>query len=72
MKSVSDIVDELGGVTDVARSFDPALPVTTVSAWRRRNHIPLTYWPHLVQISGGKLTETALLDIHLERPGPSE
>ncbi len=65
MDTVSSIIADLGGLTEVARKFDPPLPITTVSAWKIRGNIPLIYWPKLVAMSEGKFTEADLLAIHL-------
>jgi hypothetical protein len=65
MNTIASILAELGGTTEVARKFDPPLPITTVSAWKSRGHIPFNYWPKLAAMSEGKLTESDLLAVHL-------
>lgn len=65
MKSVSDVIDALGGVT--AASTALKLPLGTVSAWKTRNSIPFEYWDRIVAIAKrrgeGDLTFEALAGI---------
>ena len=63
MKTVSDIIKELGGTTFVARSLD--LAPSTVSAWRSRKHIPIAYWNRLVLVSPERVGVVHLLAAHI-------
>ena len=68
MKTVADIIELLGGITATARRLDPSVPITTVSAWKMRDNIPVTYWPGLIEISDGQLTPEILMQAHMHKP----
>ena len=67
MRSISDLIDVLGPVPDLARSLGekPA----TVHKWRQRQSIPLTYWPAMIAAAKGRdmeLTADQLLSLSVK------
>lgn len=46
MRTVSEIVESLGGTTAVATAL--VLPETTVSSWKSRGSIPPAHWSPLI------------------------
>lgn len=70
MRSVTEIIDALGGTTAVAAAR--GLPATTVASWKTRGSIPCVYWPPLVddarerRVTG--VTLQRLVDIHAAKP----
>jgi hypothetical protein len=65
MKTIADIIEALGGTTLLARRLVPPIPITTVSAWKTRENIPIAYWARIVEASEGKITPEALLQAHV-------
>ena len=69
MKSVTELVDDLGGPTAVASLLD--LPETTVSSWKIRNRLPVRYWPQFISLAADKklkgVNYHALVRLHSER-----
>lgn len=49
MKTVSELIEALGGSTQLARRL--SVPVSTVGAWKARGSIPARYYMTLVQIA---------------------
>ena len=60
MKTVSDILDALGGNTAVAKLIG-AKHASTVSEMRRRGSIPVEHWPKLIAASQDLDAETILI-----------
>jgi len=68
MKTIPEIIEELGGSAHIARLVSPPLPPSTVSAWKQRLSIPVDRWPDLIRISGRNLTAHMLMVAHLQTP----
>lgn len=69
MRSVSEIVDALGGLTAVAAALD--LPLTTVSSWKSRDSVPVSYWSPLLAAArkrGVAITVDCFAQIAAARP----
>lgn len=49
MKTVSDVIDTLGGPSALARTMGEE--VSTVSAWKHRGRIPARHWPLLIEVA---------------------
>lgn len=47
--TASNIIDQLGGLTEVSRQL--SVPVTTVSSWKGRNVIPEWRQPALLRLA---------------------
>ncbi|RUW98316.1 MAG: hypothetical protein EOS71_00410 [Mesorhizobium sp.] len=65
MKNVGDIFDELGGTGAVARIIE--VKHSAASEMKRRNSIPVRYWPLLVtgaQARGVELDNDVLVKVH--------
>ncbi len=74
MKTVSDIIDKLGGNAAVARVLN--VGASTTGEMRRRSFIHIKYWSRLKNAAGNKanavaenrsvfeLTDTMLVDAH--------
>lgn len=69
MKSVSDIIDALGGSSAVAGALK--LPATTTASWKSRNSIPVEHWPKLTAAALERgvedLTYETLVSAHTDR-----
>lgn len=66
MRTVSDLFITLGGPAVIARILGKK--PSTASEMKRRQSIPLTYWPALIaaaQEKGIELDEATLVRIHL-------
>lgn len=50
MRTVSDIIDKLGGATVVADLLG-LKAATTAASWKQRNSIPVEHWSKLVEAS---------------------
>jgi len=57
-RTVSEIIDSLGGTAAVARMT--SLTAQAVSNWRARNSIPAKYWSVLVCGGAGRVSLDAL------------
>ena len=67
MQTVPDIINTLGGNAKVASAL--GLIPSTVSEMKRRQSIPVKYWPRIVAMSreaGKKLTFDKLVRLHSE------
>jgi hypothetical protein len=60
MKTVSDLIEALGGSTWLARELD--LPIATVGAWKARGSIPPRYFPALVRIASQEKVKGVTLE----------
>jgi hypothetical protein len=62
-ENVPQLLDRLGGLTEVARLIRPDMPVTTVSGWKIRERIPIEHWDSVIaaaKLKGFSLTERDL------------
>lgn len=69
IKSIKDLVAELGGPTIVANYF--AMSKTNAIVWAKRGSIPVRYWPKLMELAHSKeieLTAEILLRMCLNKP----
>lgn len=66
MQTIPQIIDALGGPTEVARLTGQ--PVPTVSAWKHRNKIPARHWPSLVSIAREKGVKGITLELFFSIP----
>lgn len=62
-KTLSDVIDKIGGSAFVA--YKLGCHQTSVDGWLLRG-VPSKYWRRLVELSGGELNLTELLDINEE------
>jgi hypothetical protein len=73
MRTVSDIIEALGGSASIAREL--GLKASAVSEMKRRQSIPVKYWPGLIRLSQGRgavLDADALVVAHAPEPSASE
>jgi hypothetical protein len=61
MRTFCEILEHLGGSGTVAAALK--LPMTTVDSWKRRDSIPPSYWPPLVNVA----RKRGMVDISLQR-----
>ena len=71
MQTISDVIDALGGVTNVSRIIGK--PIGTVSAWKTRGSIPIEHCQALVAAGRdqGRDDITSDLLVRLHAPQPS-
>jgi hypothetical protein len=65
MKTVTDIISLLGSNAEVASGLD--VGQSTVSEFKRRNSIPVKYWPKLIGLAHAKnvqITNDILVEVH--------
>jgi hypothetical protein len=75
MKNVTDIIAALGGNATVAEALhtadQPVIP-SVVSEWKRRESIPVKWWPRLIALAAQKsvagLNADMLMRIHNPEP----
>lgn len=53
MRTVANIIEDLGGTSAVANAHTPPLAVSTVDSWKRSNFIPKWRRPELQRIAEG-------------------
>lgn len=51
MRTVREIIEDLGGQSEVARRHDPPIAQTTVSGWVLANYVPRWRQPELISIA---------------------
>lgn len=71
MNTVTEIFDEMGGPTSFARAL--GLKPSAASEMKRRNSIPVAYWPELIRAAKTKrkrLTYEQLVEAH-QKPAAS-
>jgi hypothetical protein len=54
MRTVRSIIEELGGISDVARAHKPPLAPSTVGSWVEKNFVPEWRQPELKRIAKRK------------------
>jgi hypothetical protein len=64
MRSVSEILETLGGSTAVAAALD--LPFTTVASWKARSSIPVPYWKPLAEAARQRGVRGLTVDVLAE------
>ena len=68
MVNVSEIINSLGGNAAVALRLD--VGPSTVSEMKRRNAIPVKYWPRIIAMASEKavddVTSETLMQMHAE------
>ena len=60
MKSVPQMIDDAGGVRDVAEAM--GLPLTTVASWQSRKSIPSSRWLSLVDVARQRGVQSVTLE----------
>lgn len=66
MRTIEEIFDKLGGTGSVARIID--VKHSAASEMRRRQSIPVRYWPHLIEgarAAGVQIDSDTLMAIHV-------
>ena len=69
MKSVKSIIDALGGNGRVASWL--GLSPSAASEFKRRNSIPVKYWPRLIELASAsnvELDNDTLVEVHAGEP----
>lgn len=55
---VTEIIDDMGGTTEIAGLLDVTTAV--VCMWRTRGDIPRRYWQAIIDLSHGRITSARL------------
>jgi len=61
MITASQIIDALGGTSEVTRRLAAKRP-TTVSSWKTRGSIPPQWWPRLIAIARERQVDVVTLE----------